>query len=134
MLGGFSGSGPGSGILGGLGWLPEKHTDYIAAVLAEDLGVLGLGITVSLFLLILWRGISLARSLKNPSHSLAVFGLVMLILSQATIHLLVVLNIMPAKGTSLPFMSYGGSSMISFFIAVGLIQYFHRFSERVDEE
>ena len=99
----------------------------------EDLGIAGLSAIVLLYLVILWRVIMLERSLKSPIDRLIVTGLGLLIISQAIIHIMVNLNVFPAKGTSLPFISYGGSSMLAFFSAIGVIQYIYRFGERKEE-
>ena len=131
--GGTWGAGLGKGILGGLHWLPEQQNDYIVAVLMEDLGLAGLFVVIGLYLTILWRSVLLASRLKSPLHRYVVFGLGMLIVSQAVINLGVALNMFPSKGATLPFISYGGSSMVAFMAAIGAIEWMHRYARRVDE-
>lgn len=132
-MGGLFGAGLGKGTLGGLHWLPEQYNDYIVSVLIEDLGLAGLLAVISLYLIILWRSTQLALNLKSPAQRYAAFGLGMLIISQANINIGVALNMIPTKGAILPFISHGGSAMISFMLAIGGIEWLHRYAPRVDE-
>ncbi len=132
-MGGLTGAGLGKGLLGGLHWLPEQYNDYIVAVLVEDLGLAGLLSVIALYLVILWRAIDLAIQLKSPAQRYAALGLGLLIISQAVINLGVALNLFPTKGATLPFVSYGGSSMVAFMAAIAGIEWLHRYAPRVNE-
>lgn len=132
-MGGVFGAGLGKGTLGALHWVPEQFNDYIVAVLVEDLGLAGLLAVTTLYLVILWRSTILATHLKRPVHRYAAFGLGLLISSQAIINIGVAINMLPTKGAILPFISYGGSSMVAFLVAIGGIEWLHRYAPRVDE-
>jgi len=132
-MGGLSGAGLGQGTLGGLHWLPEQSNDYIVAVIMEDLGLAGLLTVIALYIVILWRSIRLTTILKAPIHRYAAFGLGMLIISQAIINIGVAVSLFPTKGATLPFISYGGSSMVAFMIAIAGLEWLHRYAPRVEE-
>jgi cell division protein FtsW len=121
----------GSGQLTGVGlgggqqklfYLPAAHTDFIFAVIGEELGLLGCLLVVTLFLLFFWRGIRLARRFTEDTFafSLAV-GLTCLIVVPAFLNMGVVLGLLPTKGLVLPLVGYGGSSLIASLAAVGLL-------------
>lgn len=120
----------GSGGVKGLGlsqgkqklfYLPEAHTDFIYAVIGEELGLIGSAIVVLLFLLFLWRGIRSARHAPDMFGCMLALGFCVMIVSQALFNMSVVLSLVPAKGIPLPFISYGGTSIIFSLIAVGVI-------------
>lgn len=125
------GNGGWKGVGLGEGWqkqfyLPESHTDFILAVIGEELGlffVLGL---IALFALIAWRGFTVARLSKDRFASLGAAGLTMLICAQALANMGVVMGLLPPKGLTLPFVSYGGTSLIVTMVAVGLLLAFSR--------
>ncbi len=117
--GGLLGRGPGEGSVKNL--LPDSHTDFVFAVAGEELGLLAcLGI-VALFGFVVLRGFS--RALKDSSLFvvLAVSGLLTQFGLQALVNMGVTLRLLPAKGMTLPFISYGGSSMISLAYAMGML-------------
>ncbi len=117
--GGWFGKGPGEGTVKRI--LPDAHTDFIYAVTAEEFGILVcLGI-LFLFMLIVLRGLMLARRNEEPFCRLAAAGLVMLFGIQAAINLAVNVHLMPAKGMTLPFISYGGSSLLSLALGMGFL-------------
>ena len=119
MRGGWFGTGPGEGTVKRL--LPESHTDFVFAVAGEEFGVaLCLGLA-ALFAFIVIR--SLLRTMRNedPFTRFAAAGLTMLFATQSAINMSVNLRLIPAKGMTLPFISYGGSSMISLAYAVGML-------------
>lgn len=103
-------------------FLPAAHTDFIFAVIAEELGFLGCLALFFLFLTILWRGLAVAARLADDTFrfSLAV-GLTMLIVVPALLNLGIVTGILPTKGMVLPFVGYGGSSLLASLLAVGLL-------------
>ena len=102
-------------------YLPEPHTDFIFAVTAEELGLVGALAVVILFALFLWRGTRAAlRTQDNFGRFLAV-GITSMIVLQAFINISVVLGLMPTKGIPLPFVSYGGSSLFVTLMCVGVL-------------
>ena len=109
----------GSGGLTGVGlmesnqklfYLPEAHTDFIYAVMCEELGFIGGAIVLGLFAFYAWRGMRIAMRASDEFGCFLALGITVMIVSQALINLGVVLGMMPTKGIPLPFISYGGSS------------------------
>jgi cell division protein FtsW len=117
--GGWFGMGPGEGTVKRI--LPESHTDFVFAVAAEEFGVLLCLILVSLFAFIVLRSLTNAMRDDDPFTRFAVAGLAMMFGVQSAINMAVNLHLMPAKGMTLPFISYGGSSMISLAYAMGML-------------
>ncbi|MCR9123213.1 MAG: putative lipid II flippase FtsW [Phyllobacteriaceae bacterium] len=119
VRGGWLGQGPGEGTIKRV--LPDSHADFVFAVLAEEFGILLCMVLVGLFALIVLRG--LMRSFREEDHfrRLAVAGLVTLIGLQSMINIMVNLQLLPAKGMTLPFVSYGGSSMLAVAITAGFV-------------
>ncbi len=121
----------GSGGLFGIGWmegtqtqlrfLPTQHTDFAFSVLAEEWGFLGSALTLSAYLLMLLWGLWVARNAKDAFGSMLAVGVVGTLFWPATINVAMVLGLAPVIGVPLPFFSYGGSSLISAGIAVGLL-------------
>jgi cell division protein FtsW len=120
----------GSGGLFGVGlgqsvqkvfYLPEAHTDFILAVIGEELGVVGVSAVIALFGLIAWSGLRIARAATAPYAKLLATGLTALILCQATLNIFVVLGIAPLTGVPLPFISYGPTNLTVILAAVGLL-------------
>jgi len=118
--GGFFGRGIGNGLQSRLGFVPESHTDFIFALLAEETGFLGSLLILLLFLSLLVRLISIGEQARDRTGMLIIAGVASLLLSHILINLGMVLGILPAIGIPLPFLSYGGSSIITNFMAVGL--------------
>ncbi|HET7849052.1 MAG TPA: putative peptidoglycan glycosyltransferase FtsW [Pseudolabrys sp.] len=119
VRGGWFGMGPGEGTIKRI--LPEGHTDFVFAVAAEEFGVALCLVLVALFAFIVIR--SLLRALRNedPFTRFAATGLSILFGTQAAINLAVNVHLIPAKGMTLPFISYGGSSMISLAYGMGML-------------
>jgi cell division protein FtsW len=118
--GGFQGLGIGNGRQK-LFFLPEPHTDFIFAIICEELGFLGaLGLLAALVLLV-WRGLRIARYSQNRFAFYAAIGCTLMIAIQALINVSVVLCLLPTKGLPLPLVSYGGSSLVASLMAVGLL-------------
>jgi cell division protein FtsW len=118
--GGLSGSGLGQGVQK-LFYLPEAFTDFIAAVLAEELGLAGTLALISIFALLIWRGLQLAMHAKKAFERLLVLGCTLLIAISCMINLGAVMGILPTKGIPVPFFSYGGSALLGNCILIGLI-------------
>jgi cell division protein FtsW len=102
-------------------YLPEPHTDFIFAVTAEELGLVGSLILVLLFAIFLWRGIRTALRTQDMFGRLLAVGITSMIVVQAFINISVVLGMMPTKGIPLPFVSYGGSSLFFALACVGVL-------------
>ena len=102
-------------------YLPEPHTDFIFAVTAEELGLLGSLIVVLLFSIFLWRGIRTAVHTQETFGRFLVVGITCMVVVQAFINMSVVLGLMPTKGIPLPFVSYGGSSLFITLACVGVL-------------
>jgi cell division protein FtsW len=119
MRGGWFGRGPGEGTVKRI--LPESHTDFVFAVAAEEFGVVLCLVLVALYAFIVIR--ALVRAMRNDDAfaRFAAAGLAILFGSQAAINLAVNLHLIPAKGMTLPFISYGGSSMISLAYTIGML-------------
>lgn len=106
-----------------LGFFPEYHNDFVLAAVGEELGLVGVAVTIVLFALVVWRGLRIARRVADRSLSLLAFGISALLGIQAVVHMGVAMAILPTKGLSLPFVSYGGSSLAaSLFLAGVLLQ------------
>lgn len=117
--GGWLGKGPGEGTVKRI--LPDAHTDFIFAVTAEEFGVVVCMLLVALFAVIVLRSLFVAQKAEDPFIRLAVTGLALLFGIQAAINMMVNLHMMPAKGMTLPFISYGGSSLLSLAIGTGFL-------------
>lgn len=117
--GGWLGKGPGEGTVKRI--LPDAHTDFIFAVTAEEFGVVVCMLLVMLFAVIVLRSLFVAQKAEDPFIRLAVTGLALLFGIQAAINMMVNLHMMPAKGMTLPFISYGGSSLLSLAIGTGFL-------------
>lgn len=118
--GGIFGKGLGNGYQK-LFYLPEPHTDFIFSVIGEELGLLGnLGIT-AVYFVIIWRGILIATRTKDTFGSLLAAGLTSAIGLQVCVNMCVALGLLPTKGLTLPFLSYGGSSLIMNMVAIGIL-------------
>jgi cell division protein FtsW len=118
--GGINGLGLGKGIEK-LGYLPESHTDFIMAVIGEELGIWGVGFVILLLSYIVLRGFYTAMKCKDPFGSLLAIGISSMIGIQAFINLAGVSGLIALAGVPLPFVSYGGSSLIQLAIAMGIL-------------
>jgi cell division protein FtsW len=115
--GGVFGRGPGEGVIKRS--LPDAHADFVFAVAAEEFGLIASLGLIALFGALAFRGLSRASRLNDPFEQIAAAGLVTLLVAQAAIHIAVNLSLLPAKGMTLPFISFGGSSMIGSALALG---------------
>jgi cell division protein FtsW len=102
-------------------YLPEAHTDFIFAIVGEELGFLGASATVGLFGLLLWRGVRIGSRAADPFGALAALGITAMLATQALVNLGVVVGLLPTKGLPLPFVSSGGSSLLVAMAGVGLV-------------
>jgi len=102
-------------------YLPEPHTDFIFAVTAEELGLVGSLVIILLFAIFLWRGIRTALRTEDMFGRFLAVGITSMIVVQAFINISVVLGLLPTKGIPLPFVSYGGSSLFFALICVGVL-------------
>ena len=117
--GGFFGKGIGEGVLKNR--VPEAHTDYIISVISEEFGVVAIMLILLLFLILIYMVFKKISFETNDKAKLILIGSVSLILMQATIHVGVNIRLFPTTGMTLPFLSYGGSSIISTSILAGII-------------
>ena len=115
--GGVFGRGPGEGVIKTR--LPDAHADFVFAVAAEEFGLIASIGLIVVFGALAFRGLSRASRLNEPFEQLAAAGLITLLVAQASIHIAVNLSLLPAKGMTLPFISFGGSSMIGSALALG---------------
>ncbi len=121
--GAFTGEGLGNSIQK-LFYLPEAHTDFVYAVLAEELGVIGSLLVLALFVFVAWRSLQIgyrAERLGLLFHGFVAYGLSLLFISQALINMGVNTGLLPTKGLALPLISYGGSSLLINCLAFGLL-------------
>lgn len=102
-------------------YLPEAHTDFIFSVLGEEFGMIGVLVVMSLFLFFVVRGFKIALKTTDPFGMYLALGLTLLVGLEAFINFGVVMGILPTKGLALPFISYGGTSLIASLAAVGII-------------
>ena len=119
--GGFLGKGLLAGTQGKLGFLPAQHTDFIFSLLSEEMGFIGAAFLILLFSILLLRGIRIASLARNRFGILLAGGIVALFLFQITVNLGMTMGIMPVTGLPLPFVSYGGSALITFMAVVGIL-------------
>ncbi len=119
MQGGPFGRGPGEGTVKRI--LPDAHTDYIFAVVGEEFGMIACLLLVGLFAFIVLRGLARAFAAEDHFVQLAASGLIFLFGLQAAINMAVNLNLLPSKGMTLPFISYGGSSLVALSLTAGMI-------------
>ena len=119
--GGVTGKGLGTGSQSQLNFLPEKHTDFIYAVISEELGLVGALTVILLYALLLYRIYRIGERAQDNFGYLLALGIFMMFLVQITINLGMNMGLLPVTGLTAPFLSYGGSSLLSFFLALGLL-------------
>ena len=119
--GGLNGKGFLEGTQTKLAFLPEQHTDFIFSVICEEFGFLGAFFILALFIFILWRALSIAVQTKSRFSSLTAIGLATILLFHIFVNIGMTIGIMPVTGLPLPFLSYGGSTLITNMILVGLL-------------
>ena len=102
-------------------YLPEPQTDFIFSIISEEFGILGIIIVASFFIFILYRGIKIALKCDNLFGKYLAFGMIFQILIQTVMNLMVVVGLIPVTGVTLPFLSYGGSSLLISMISIGIL-------------
>ncbi len=128
----------GSGGLFGLGlgksrqkffYIPESYNDFILSIIGEELGFLGTFLVSFIFIVLIWRGIRIALSIEDSFGSYLATGITSLIAVQTLIHIAVVTSSMPTTGITLPFVSYGGTSLMIYMSAVGILLNISRYAK-----
>jgi len=119
--GGLLGKGFLEGTQTHLRFLPEQHTDFIFCVIGEEFGFLGVAFVLLLFMVLIFRSLGIASVVKSKFSSLLVFGATIVFLFQVFVNVGMTVGIMPVTGLPLPFLSYGGSSLVANLFLVGLI-------------
>jgi len=104
-----------------LHYLPEPHTDFIFSVIGEELGLLGVTIILSLYVLILWRGVIIAKNAEDSFGTFLATGITSSIAIQVCTNMGVALGLLPTKGLTLPFLSYGGTSLLVNMASIGIL-------------
>ena len=120
--GGLFGQGLTAGRQNQLGFLPVQTTDFIFTVVAEELGLIGGLIVLGLFALLVWRILTIGWGARDALGSVVAYGLASVILFQVLVNVGMVIGIMPVTGIPLPFITYGGSSMISLLFGLGILE------------
>jgi cell division protein FtsW len=118
--GGLLGQGVG-GSRQKLFYLPESHTDFIFAVIGEELGFIGAAIFVALFAVLIWRGLRIGLRAPEPFGAYLALGITLLIATQTLVNLGVVTGLLPTKGLPLPFISFGGSALLMTMLSTGVL-------------
>ena len=118
--GGLFGAGIGQGYQKLL-YLPEAHTDFIFSVIGEEIGLLGVVFIIAMYILIIWRGLMIAKNTENFYGSLIAAGITISFALQVCINMGVALGLLPTKGLTLPFLSYGGTSLLLNMAAIGVL-------------
>lgn len=121
----FFGQGLGQGSQTNAGFVPENQTDFIFTVVGEQTGFLGSVIMLALFALLIWRGLRIAAQSRDTFGTLIAAGVVSVFTFQMFINVGMAIGIMPVTGLPLPFLSYGGTSLIASWIMIGLLQNIH---------
>jgi rod shape determining protein RodA len=120
--GGLFGKGYGHGTQTQLRFLKVRHTDFIFSVISEEFGFVGAALVLLLIAFIIYRCIRAAKKAKDPFGSLISYGVAILIFFQGAVNIAVNLNLIPVTGLPLPFISYGGSGLLSLMLGVGLVE------------
>ena len=128
--GGFLGKGFGNGSQSHLDYLPEAHTDFVFATMAEEWGMIGGLFVLGVFMLVLRWGLTVARTSQDRFSQLLAAGMTATIFFYMAINLMMVMGLAPVVGIPLPFMSHGGSSMMTNMICVGTIMAVDRWKGR----
>ena len=121
-LGGWFGRGLTNGMQNGMGLLPVQDTDFVFAILAEELGFVGAIVVIGLFVALLWRVLTAGWRSKDPFGTIFACGVAAMLLFQLVVNVGMVIGIMPITGIPLPFISHGGASLISIALALGILQ------------
>jgi rod shape determining protein RodA len=120
--GGLTGKGLGSGSQSQLRFLPERQTDFLFAALAEDLGFVGVMLVLSLFFVIMYRGYALAIAARDDFSLFLILGILASFAVEIVVNIGGNLGLLPITGIALPFLSYGGSALLSKFLMIGVLE------------
>ena len=118
--GGFFGKGLGNGVIK-LGFLPEVHTDFILSGIAEEIGIFGVSIIVAIYFVLIYKMLRITNRVENKMYSNFVFGISLMIIIAFFMNAFGITGAIPMKGIAIPFLSYGGSSLIANCIAIGMV-------------
>jgi rod shape determining protein RodA len=129
--GGLLGRGLGQGIQGRLDFLPEKHSDFIFAAYAEEWGFVGVFFLLGIYSIIFYRLLRISLQSQNNFSRIFSAGVCLLIFAEVLINIASTLGFLPITGISLPFVSYGGSGLLTHFLALGIIQSLERSGSRI---
>ena len=121
----FTGKGYLAGTQHSLNFLPERHTDFIFAVIGEELGFVGGALLIGLFAVMVWRAFRIARMSRDLYGTLVAAGVAGVIVFQVFVNVGMTIGIMPVTGLPLPFLSFGSSSLVVFLMAIGLLESIH---------
>src|SRR5439155_2226567 len=117
--GGVSGKGAGDVPVGK--WVPESHNDMIFALIGEQFGLFGALVVLAAYGVLFAAGVEIAAGTREPFGKLLAIGIIAILAGQTFLNLMVCLRLMPVTGITLPFVSYGGSSLVASFMAAGLL-------------
>ncbi|MBU2610857.1 MAG: rod shape-determining protein RodA [Chloroflexi bacterium] len=120
--GGWFGEGYGQGSQTQLRFMKVRHTDFILSVISEEFGLIGAVLTIALLVFIIYRCLRAARLARDTFGSMLAYGVAILIFFQASVNIAVNLNLIPVTGLPLPFISYGGSGLLSLMLGIGLVE------------
>ncbi len=123
--GGFGGKGILQGTQTNLAYVPENHTDFIFTVVGEEFGFLGAALVLGLFALLIWRGLRIAAMSKDLFGTLLAAGAVAILIFQIFINVGMTIGVAPVTGIPLPFISYGGTSLLAGYLLVGMMLNVH---------
>ncbi|OGO85811.1 MAG: hypothetical protein A2Y22_02560 [Clostridiales bacterium GWD2_32_59] len=104
-----------------LGYIPEAHNDIIFSIICEELGLVGATVLIFVFLMLIWKGIKISTRAPNMYSSLVAIGITTMVAVQVIINIAVITNTIPVTGMPLPFISYGGSSLLTLLISMGIL-------------
>ncbi|WP_026703018.1 putative lipid II flippase FtsW [Salibacterium aidingense] len=131
--GGLTGTGLGQSVQK-MHYLPDPHTDFILAVIAEELGIFGIGFVLLCLLMIAWRGVLAGIRCRQTFGTLLAFGIVFQLVSQAIVNAGAASGLLPITGLPFPFLSYGGSSLLVSLASIGIVVNISREGNRIKRE
>lgn len=120
--GGLLGQGYGHGTQVQLRFLKVRHTDFIFSAISEEFGMIGAGLVIAILIFIIWRCLRTARLAKDVTGAMIGYGIAILIFFQGAVNIGVNMKIIPVSGLPLPFISYGGSGLVSLMLGIGLVE------------
>ncbi len=126
------GRGLGHGTQSQLNFIPEKHTDFVFASLAEEMGFLGVSVLLGLFTIIFYRGVRIAILARDFYGTYLVIGMLAMIFIHVFVNIGMNMGVMPVTGIPLPFISYGGTALIVDLLAIGMLLNIYRRYKKID--